>query len=334
MPPIIGESLKDGFAIYFQSQSISRKKKLSQEENLFTQLIPSTIITKLDFMSAIYNLIKTTPTEQSQAAFVTGLLLMNSLSTFVKEVIRSTLVYWFEGSDLTKKSQKSKKEKDTFFEDDAPLINYLICFSKLKHGKPEDDDLLSNVIKESEIGGYFNQGSFMDWFTPNIPFQHLFNLLLTRLFLRRTISHYSEDEILKLRFSNFISPQIFSTYALPNFSRLLSPADYYALNSNLPPDCRTTPHTLLFSSFRDGESWNTFVNSVLYKGSTVLIIKDKDDYVFGGFSHEDWELKPKFYGDRKNFLFSVRPKLRFYPVTGYNDNFQYLNFGTKTLPNG
>ncbi|RHZ79818.1 hypothetical protein Glove_140g112 [Diversispora epigaea] len=335
LPPIIGELLKDGFSIYIQSQSMLHKKKSSQEEKekLPIQLINSIVITKLDFISSIYNLIKTNPTDQSKATFIIGQLSTNTLTTFVKEVVRASLVYWFEGSYFRKNDQKNKK-KDSYFDGDTSLINYLICFPKLKYGKPEDNNLLSDIIKGSEIEGYFNQGSFMDWFITNIPFQHLFNILLTRLFLHRTISHYSEDEILKLRLSNFISPQILSTYSLPNFSRLLSPADYYMLNSNLPPDCRTTIHTLLFSSARDGESWHAFINSLLYKGSTVLIIKDKNGYIFGGFSYEDWELNPKFYGDQKNFLFSSKPKLRFYPVSGYNDNFQYLNFGTKTLPNG
>ncbi|RIB05400.1 hypothetical protein C2G38_2219718 [Gigaspora rosea] len=89
------------------------------------------------------------------------------------------------------------------------------------------------------------------------------------------------------------------------FSNLLSPADYYILNDNLPLDCKNTKHTI-----------------------------DKDGYIFGGFAYEDWKQNPKFYGDRKNFLFFIRPKLRCYPTTSYNNNFQYLNFGLKTLPNG
>lgn len=39
-------------------------------------------------------------------------------------------------------------------------------------------------------------------------------------------------------------------------------------------------------------------------------------------------------GDERSFLFSVRPKLLLYLATGANENFQYFNFGTETLPNG
>ncbi|RIA78814.1 TLD-domain-containing protein [Glomus cerebriforme] len=173
----------------------------------------------------------------------------------------------------------------------------------------------------------------MDWYNKNTYFQHLFNILLNRIFLRRNLPQDSINAIRTLRFANSISPEIFSTYK-PNFSELLNPSDYYVLNSHLPPDCRITTHILLFSSARDGDSWSTFINSILYQGSTFIIIKEKDGNIFGVFAYEDWELKPNWYGNEKNFLFSIKPKLRVFPSTGYNDHYQYLNYGTKTLPNG
>ncbi|CAG8551159.1 5492_t:CDS:1, partial [Racocetra persica] len=213
------------------------------------------------------------------------------------------------------------------------LIDLIILKSKIKPKEKEDDELLTNIIKETEIEGYFDQGRFMDWYTNNLLFQRLFNILVNRLFLYQTIPYHSEEEMNKLRFSNQISPAIHSRYKLMEFSKLLSPADYFILNENLPSDCKSTQHILLFSSALDGGSWNAFVNSSMYQGSTYIIIKDKDGYIFGGFAYEDWKQNSKFSGDKKNFLFSIRPKLRCYPTTGYNNNFQYLNFGAKTLPN-
>ncbi|CAG8635835.1 1276_t:CDS:2, partial [Scutellospora calospora] len=197
-----------------------------------------------------------------------------------------------------------------------------------------EDELLSKFIKESEINGYFDQDRFMNWYTTNLLFQHLFDMFVSRLFFYQEIPYHSEDEMQKLRFYNQISPEIYSPYKLPEFSKLLSPTDYYILNNNLPNDCRITKHELLYSSTRDGGSWNTFIKSLLYQGSTYIIVKDKDGYIFGGFAYEDWEQKPKFYGDKNNFLFSIKPKLRCYPTTGYNNNFQYLQWGAKTLSNG
>src|SRR6185369_17888881 len=111
--------------------------------------------------------------------------------------------------------------------------------------------------------------------------------------------------------------------------QIFQSTETYILNHHLTIDCRTQKHTLLFSSRLNGDSWFTFVNSLLYKGSTLIIIKDKDDYVFGGFAYDDWEQNSKFYGSKKNFLFTIKPKLRCYTASNYNDN---LNFGTKTLP--
>lgn len=39
-------------------------------------------------------------------------------------------------------------------------------------------------------------------------------------------------------------------------------------------------------------------------------------------------------GDGRCFLFSLKPKLALYLASGANDNFQYLNVGVETLPNG
>ncbi|CAG8476565.1 12282_t:CDS:2 [Funneliformis mosseae] len=337
LPSVLGEHLKDGFVQYFQIQSASIGKQLSSEKlEKLLQPSPSLHITQLGFISSIHNLAKTTPSDQSQAAFIVGHLYQGSLKTFIQEVIRTSLVYWFEGAYISQTGQvresKNKGKKNSFLDlDGTNLIDYLILFPKLKHGEPEEDSLF-NLIKEAEIEGYFNRGSFMDWYIKNTPFQHLFNILLSYVFLPKNLP---QDSIKMLRFANSISPEIYSPYkALPNFSQLLTPSDYYVLNSHLPPDCRVTTHTLLFSSVRDGDSWSTFINSILYQGSTYIIIKDKDGYIFGGFTYEDWELKPKWYGNGKNFLFSIKPKLRLYPSTGYNDHYQYLNYGTKTLPNG
>ncbi|CAB4391932.1 uncharacterized protein OCT59_008854 [Rhizophagus irregularis] len=341
LPTVLGEYLKDGFTQYFQIQSASIENNLSAEkiEKLTLQSSPSLLITQLGFVSSIHNLTKTTPSDQSQAVFIVSRLFQGSLKAFIQELVRASLVYWFEGAYIPQTGQTKNRgkggEKDIFLNsDNTGLVDYLILFPKLKHDEPEEDSLF-NLIKEAEIEGHFNQGSFMDWYIKNTHFQHLFNILVTRIFLRRNLPQNFTNAIRTLRSANSIAPEILSTYkALPNFSRLLAPSDYYILNSHLPPDCRITTHKLLFSSTRDGDSWSTFINYILYQGSTLIVVKDKDGNIFGGFAYEDWELKPNWYGNEKNFLFSIRPKLRIFPSTGYNDHYQYLNYGTKTLPNG
>ncbi|XP_074034549.1 MTOR-associated protein MEAK7 isoform X2 [Leptinotarsa decemlineata] len=73
---------------------------------------------------------------------------------------------------------------------------------------------------------------------------------------------------------------------------------------------------------------------IVNQGPSVLIVEDKNGYMFGGFAPANWELSPKFYGDDSSFLFTLAPRMRVFPSTGYNQHFQYLNLHQQTLPNG
>jgi len=66
----------------------------------------------------------------------------------------------------------------------------------------------------------------------------------------------------------------------------------------------------------------------------VLVIEDKDSHIFGGFAPESWMLSPKYLGNASSFLFSLQPEMSIFPTSGFNDNYQYLNQGQQTLPNG
>lgn len=39
-------------------------------------------------------------------------------------------------------------------------------------------------------------------------------------------------------------------------------------------------------------------------------------------------------GNDSAFLFTLRPKMRCFPTSGYNDHYQYLNLHQQTMPNG
>jgi hypothetical protein len=70
------------------------------------------------------------------------------------------------------------------------------------------------------------------------------------------------------------------------------------------------------------------------QGASLLVIEDSHGHIFGGFASSAWALGPAFYGDDDCFLFSLAPRMRVYPATGYNAHFQYMNQNSKTLPNG
>ena len=73
---------------------------------------------------------------------------------------------------------------------------------------------------------------------------------------------------------------------------------------------------------------------VLEAGSSVLVIRDKDGYVFGGYACDSWKATPDFYGSESCFLFRLEPELMVFPTSGKNKNYQYFNYGMEQLPNG
>ncbi|XP_047111094.1 MTOR-associated protein MEAK7-like [Schistocerca piceifrons] len=70
------------------------------------------------------------------------------------------------------------------------------------------------------------------------------------------------------------------------------------------------------------------------KGPTIVIVRDRDGHVFGGFAPSSWTLSPNYVGDDSSFLFSILPVMERFEPTGYNDHYQYLNVQQQTLPNG
>ncbi|KAM6300445.1 MTOR-associated protein MEAK7 [Aegotheles albertisi] len=105
------------------------------------------------------------------------------------------------------------------------------------------------------------------------------------------------------------------------------------LNSHLPAELQHK-WQLLFSSRLHGESFSQLCAHIVNKGPCLVILKDLDGYIFGGFASHSWEVKPQFQGDNRCFLFSVFPSLAVYTYTGYNDHYMYLNHGQQTMPNG
>lgn len=170
----------------------------------------------------------------------------------------------------------------------------------------------------------------------------------------------------KLCQKNYIAPRIRGGIeAAPHYSRLLTVADFFqlryalptptysmtastgtakkgssgggggGLEQNLSETRPTPPLKMLFSSKTSGASFSTLLQKISYQGPTLVVMKDEDGYIFGAYADQDWEQGPKFYGTDRSFLFTIRPTFRIYrPNEGINSNFQYLDSGTKTLPNG
>ncbi|KAK4272699.1 hypothetical protein QN277_021217 [Acacia crassicarpa] len=94
---------------------------------------------------------------------------------------------------------------------------------------------------------------------------------------------------------------------------------------------------LLYHSALNGLSFNTFLGNISnHEGPTVLIIKDKEGCIYGGYASQPWERHAEFYGDMKSFVFQLNPKASIYRPTGSNNNLQWcaVNFTSEDIPNG
>ncbi|OEL28116.1 TLD domain-containing protein 1 [Dichanthelium oligosanthes] len=69
---------------------------------------------------------------------------------------------------------------------------------------------------------------------------------------------------------------------------------------------------------------------------TVLIVKDTEGSVYGGYASQPWERHSDFYGDMKTFLFKLYPQASIFRPTGANRNLQWcaINFSSENIPNG
>nr|XP_020657592.1 TLD domain-containing protein 1 [Pogona vitticeps] len=117
------------------------------------------------------------------------------------------------------------------------------------------------------------------------------------------------------------------------FVSLLDLPSIIYINSQLPAELRHK-WRLLFSSRLHGESFTQLCSHIVNKGPCVLVLKDSDGYIFGGFSSCSWEVKPQFQGNNGCFLFSIFPSIAVFTYTGYNDHYMYLNHGQQMMPNG
>lgn len=94
---------------------------------------------------------------------------------------------------------------------------------------------------------------------------------------------------------------------------------------------------LLYHSATNGLSFNTFVANISSgDGPTVLVIKDTEGYIYGGYASQPWERRGDFYGDMKSFLFQLYPQASIFRPTGANNNLQWcaMNFSSDSIPNG
>ncbi|KAI8909618.1 TLD-domain-containing protein [Gorgonomyces haynaldii] len=88
----------------------------------------------------------------------------------------------------------------------------------------------------------------------------------------------------------------------------------------LPPLLREAEETvLLYSLDEHGISINTLYKQTSEKGSCLIVIKDDNQTVFGGFCSDSLEPQTGFHGNGSCFLFTTVSGFQVYKATGKND---------------
>jgi len=101
--------------------------------------------------------------------------------------------------------------------------------------------------------------------------------------------------------------------------------------------CRTftrTPWRRVYSAEKQGLSFGTMLKAIADQGPSILVVRDTDGHVYGGFTSHSWKANAQFTGSGECFLFQIRPCLRVFHTSSHNENYMYLNSGQETLPNG
>uniref|UniRef100_A0A8C7PEF4 Nuclear receptor coactivator 7-like n=1 Tax=Oncorhynchus mykiss TaxID=8022 RepID=A0A8C7PEF4_ONCMY len=105
-------------------------------------------------------------------------------------------------------------------------------------------------------------------------------------------------------------------------SALLQDTHIEKLACRLPARVQGYPWRLAYSTVEHGTSLKTLYRSLLEVDSPVLlVIKDMDNQLFGGYSTHPFRVSEHCYGTGETFLFSFCPEIKVYRWTGENSYF-------------
>ncbi|XP_046576998.1 MTOR-associated protein MEAK7-like [Haliotis rubra] len=200
----------------------------------------------------------------------------------------------------------------------------LCLLEDLFHAGPDKDRGMGVPVVPDNTT--FNQSQIEDCISKSQLFLQMFEQIFSGCF-----HVVSKDE----EVAHHLTPRV-PVAGCINWAKVKSILDFPSLiflNSVLPPD-KQMEWRFLYSNLVFGDSFTQLVQKITRQGPTVVIVRDKDGNVFGGYASQDLEFNPKFTGDAQCALFSLKPHYGVYTTTGYNDHYVYFNNHVQTLPNG
>ena len=111
---------------------------------------------------------------------------------------------------------------------------------------------------------------------------------------------------------------------LKNINEKIMISNFIKINSKIK-------FTLLYQVSRDGDRISTFFNKVKDKFPTLIIIKSKSGFKFGGYTSIPWDQTGKYKSDELAFIFSLDKKKKYtiknnetkYAIYGYSYRFAF-----------
>jgi len=89
---------------------------------------------------------------------------------------------------------------------------------------------------------------------------------------------------------------------------------------------------LLYSSSRDGISLKTLYRQAAASKASLLVVRDRQQQVFGCFASETWRVAPRYYGTGECFVFQLgQPQLlcwRWWQKKMHQCKNDFFQFGT------
>uniref|UniRef100_A0AAY4B0R3 Nuclear receptor coactivator 7 n=1 Tax=Denticeps clupeoides TaxID=299321 RepID=A0AAY4B0R3_9TELE len=120
---------------------------------------------------------------------------------------------------------------------------------------------------------------------------------------------------------------------LSDSSALMEDTHIEKLAARLPARAQGYPWRLAYSTVVHGTSLKTLYRNLADLDCPVLlVIKDKDNQVFGAFSTHPFRVSEHFYGTGETFLYSFCPEIKVFRWTG--DNSYFVKGNTDSLQMG
>eukprot|EP00511_Aplanochytrium_stocchinoi_P002559 CAMPEP_0204828664 /NCGR_PEP_ID=MMETSP1346-20131115/6545_1 /ASSEMBLY_ACC=CAM_ASM_000771 /TAXON_ID=215587 /ORGANISM="Aplanochytrium stocchinoi, Strain GSBS06" /LENGTH=354 /DNA_ID=CAMNT_0051957913 /DNA_START=57 /DNA_END=1118 /DNA_ORIENTATION=+ len=108
-------------------------------------------------------------------------------------------------------------------------------------------------------------------------------------------------------------------------SEILTQNHIAKLEAALPTSYQGYNWTLVFSTAKHGENMSRLYQLAKDYQATILVIKDVNGVIFGGFTPSKWRIEAEYFGTGESFLFSFKDAFNAYRWTEKNPYFMLAN---------